>query len=408
MAFPGVLNGVTVLDFSQFIAGPAAGRLMAEMGADVIKIELPPHGDQGRAFPIRRNGGSAYFTQWNIGKRSFCVDLRNPKGLAVMKELVATADVLIENFSPGAIGRLGLDWETVHAINPDLVMCSISAFGQTGPLANQPGFDFIGQAYAGVTSMIGEPDEPPPLLGVVPGDVGAGMSAVAAINGALLWARSDEGGGQHIDVSLVDFYFHTHGIAVELYGASGGEISHTRTGSHHMVNAPLGVFRANDGFIVMAPVAAMWPRLCEAMGRLDMVDDPRFVDNESRMANLHPLVEIIESWLQAQPSDEAALGILQEYRVPCAPVLSIAEAVAHPHLIERGTVRTVDDPRVGTFQIPGMVAKMGSHPEPVDGVTADLGEHNREIVIERLGYAPTKADELLVNGVLHTPDPDAE
>ncbi|MDG2111073.1 MAG: CoA transferase [Actinomycetota bacterium] len=402
MIVPGVLNGVKVVDFSQFIAGPAAGRLMAEMGADVIKLELPPDGDQGRGFPVHRDGASAYYNQWNLGKRSLCVDVRDPRGLALVKELVGQADVLIENFSPGVVGRLGLGWDVVSVINPNLVMCSISAFGQSGPLAEIPGFDFIGQAYAGVTSMIGEPDEPPPLLGVVPGDVGAGVSAVAAINGALLWARSPDGTGQHIDVSLLDFYFHCHGIAVELYTASRGELALSRSGSHHNVVAPMGVFRASDGFVVIVPVPIMWPRLCEAMQRPDLVDDPRFGSDAARMEHREELIEVIEDWLGAQESSLAAVEIMQRHRVPCAPVLSIAQALEHPHLIERGTVRTVPDPHIGPYEVPGMIVKMGSHPEPTDAIAPDLGQHCREIAVEDLGYDNTTVDQLFTDGVLVT------
>ncbi|MCB1743668.1 MAG: CoA transferase [Gammaproteobacteria bacterium] len=397
---PGVLNGITVVDFTQYIAGPVATRLMGEMGAEVIKIELAPNGDPTRAMPVLRNGRSAYFIQQNVGKQSVCLDLRKPEGLEIAKALVARADVLVQNFSPGVMQRFGLGWETVHAINPKLVMCSISAFGQSGPLSDQPGFDYIGQAYAGVTSLIGERGEPPALTGVAAGDVGAGLSAVAAINGALIWARGPDGHGQHIDVSLLDFYFHTHSLAVELHSASGGAVVTDRDGSHHGVIAPLGIFRAREGFLVIIPFPSMWPRVCEAIGRPDLEHDPRFCDNDSRMQNKALLVEIIEHWLAEQPSDAAAIERLQACRVPCAPVLTVPEAIHHPHLIERGTVRTVHDPQIGTFQIPGMAVKLSAHPEPVDRPAPYLGEHNASVLSRLIGYDAARIDVLSDAGVL--------
>lgn len=400
MTVPGVLNGVTVLDFTQFVAGPVATRLMGEMGAEIIKVELTPKGDQSRGLPIIKDGRSAYFIQQNVGKQSLCVDVRDPRGLALIKELIPKADVLVENFSPGVIGRFGLDWETVHALNPKLIMCSISAFGQTGPLARQPGFDFIGQAYAGVTSLIGEPDQPPPLAGVAVGDVGTGITAAAAINGALVWARGPQGTGQFIDVSIVDFYFHCHGVAVEMHSASGGTVIPNRGGSHHTVIAPMGIFRAREGFLLIIPIIAMWPRVCEAIGREDLLQDPRFIDNDARVGNRDVLVEIIEAWLQAQPSDEAAMQRLQDCRVPCAPVLTVPQAMAHPHLLERGTVRNVSDPQIGSFQIPGMPMKMSAHPEPVDQKAPYLGEHNGAVLSAHLGYDEARVRELAAAGVL--------
>ena len=396
----GALNGITVIDFSQYVAGPAATRLMAEMGADVIKVELSPHGDQCRQMPIFRHGRSGYFIQWNVGKRSLCVNMRDQRGVGLVKRLIAGADVVVENFSPGVIGRLGLDWETVHALNPKVVMCSISAFGQTGPLTDEPGFDFVGQAYAGVTSLIGDPDRAPPLTGVALGDVGAGVTAVAAINAALLAARAADGCGQFIDVSLLDFYFHTQSTAVQLHTASDGAIQPMRSGSHHPVVAPMGIFKGRSGYVAIIPNAQMWTRLAEAMGKTALLDDPRFVDNEARLRHRPELVSEIESWLQTQPSDEHAMTTLRKHRVPVAPVLSVADAVRHPHLVERGTVRPVHDPALGSFSIPGMIVKMPGYPEPHELTAPDLGQHNADILTEKLELTAEEIAALTADGVL--------
>ena len=218
-----VLDGYKVLDFTQVLAGPTVTRLMAEMGAEILKVELAPNGDLSRALPFLKDGRSAYFIQQNRGKKSLCLDAKNPKGLEILKSLVEKVDVLVENYAPGTIGRLGLDYETVKQINPRLVMCSVSAFGQTGPLSNRPGYDYIAQAYSGVTSMIGEPDDAPyiPLVGM--GDVSTGVHAALAILAALRY-RDRTGAGQHLDIALLDVYYHYHEASVHTYSGSGEAI----------------------------------------------------------------------------------------------------------------------------------------------------------------------------------------
>lgn len=210
-----IFEGITVLDFSQVLAGPTISRFFVEMGADVIKVELPPAGDSNRQLPFRHpvDGRSAYHVQQNRGKRSLCIDPRDPAGKAALVGLLWQVDVLIESFSPGTIGRLGFDWETVHLINPRIVMVSVSAFGQHGPLAGKPGYDNIAQAYAGVTSMIGEPGATPPLVAVAIGDVMTGVHGFGAV-AAALYHRERTGRGQFVEVSLLDSYFHCHEINV--------------------------------------------------------------------------------------------------------------------------------------------------------------------------------------------------
>lgn len=396
-----ILDGVTVLDLTQFIAGPVTTRAMAEMGAEVIKVELAPTGDQARALPVIKNGRSAYFVQQNQGKRGIAVNLREQRGLEILRGLVARADVLVENFSPGAIARLGLGWDAVHKINPKLIMCSISAFGQTGPLANQPGFDFIAQAYSGVTSMIGEPGEAPPLIGVAVGDVGTAISALAAINGALFHQARHGGPGQYLDIALIDFYFLSHSINVEAYSASGGAIQPTRSGSHHSFVVPNGIYEGADGHVVILAVTQdMWLRLVRAIGRPELADDPRFRRGEDRNANRASLTALIEDWLKQQESIRTACARLQAERVPCAPVLSVAEAVAEPHLIGRGTVREVADPTVGRFQIPGIPLRFSESSVAPPRRAPYLGEHNEEVLTGMLGLTSGAVRELEAAGVL--------
>lgn len=401
MAFRHVLDGLTVVDFTQFIAGPACTRLMAEMGADVIKIELAPGGDLCRVLPVIKDGRSGYFVQHNQGKRSLCLDIRKPEAVELIKGLIAKADVVIENFSPGVIGRLGLGWEVVHAINPKAIMCSISAFGQSGPLRDLPGFDYIAQAVSGVTSMIGEPDGVPPIVGLAVGDVGTAITALAAINAALFHRERSGGHGQHLDIALVDFYFHCHEINVQARSLSGGAIEPHRSGSHHPLVAPIGIFKAKTGHLLIIALGEQWARVCKAMERPDLVDDPRFVDGPARFENRVELVALIENWLATLESDEEGRRRLEAARVPVAPVLTVAEAMQHPHLIERGTVREIEDRGVGRFSIPGMPLRFSDFPANLELTAPFLGEHNGEVLAELLGLGPDEIERLAGAGVLH-------
>lgn len=259
-----VLDGYTVLDFTQFVAGPTCTLMMAEMGAEVIKVEFAPKGDPTRAMPIMRDGRSGYFVQHNRGKQSICLDLKNPEAVELIKELIRKVDVLVQNYAPGVIARIGFGYEVVSAINPRIVMCSISGFGQTGPLAHLTGYDGCGQAVAGVTSMCGEPDEAPHMPMVAFGDVSTGAHAMGAVACALLY-RERTGKGQHLDISLLDTYFHYHEAAVQMTSLSGGEIHPTRSGRHAYYLAPAGIFKSREGYMIIAAVEHQWTALCDAM-----------------------------------------------------------------------------------------------------------------------------------------------
>lgn len=400
MTYRHVLDGVTVLDFTQFIAGPACTRLMAEMGAEIIKIELAPNGDLCRVLPEIREGRSAYFVQHNQGKKSVCLDLRRPEALTIVKGLVAQADVVIENFSPGAMERLGLGWDVVHGINPSAIMCSISAFGQSGPLRDLPGFDYIAQAVAGVTSMIGDPDAAPPIVGLAVGDMGTAISALAAINAALFHRERTGAEGQFLDISLLDFYFHCHELNVQSWSMTQGETLPMRNGNHHPLVAPLGVFRAAQGFIVIVALGDQWLRLCRAMDREDLASDPRFSEGAARLENRNALASIIEDWLQGFDSDRAALDRLEAARVPVAPVLTVADAAQHPHLAERGTVREINDRGVGRFSIPGMPLRFSDFPDSLELQAPFMGEHNEEVLSEKLDLQSAEISDLTSSGVL--------
>jgi CoA:oxalate CoA-transferase len=280
-----MLEGYRVLDFTQVLAGPTTARYLAEMGAEVVKIEFAPDGDISRGVPYLRDGRSGYYVQQNRGKRSLCLDLKKPAAAAITRELIPKMDVLIENYAPGVIGRLGFDYETVRKLNRKIVMCSISTFGQSGPLATRPGYDFIGCAYSGVMSMIGERDRPPVIPQVGIGDITTGVHGLSAILAALLH-RERTGEGQFVETSLLDCYFSYNDMTVHTASLSEGTFLPRRNGSHHFAVAPLGVFDGKENAIlIMASTQHQYGYLCAAMGRSELATDVRF---ETNAEGAHP------------------------------------------------------------------------------------------------------------------------
>lgn len=404
-----MLTGYRVLDITQFVAGPTCTRLLAEAGADVIKVELAPHGDRSRAQGIkaRRQAGepaassqSTYFFQHNHSKRSLALAWKHPRSIAILKTLAARADVLVENFSPGVMARAGLAYEQLSAINPRLIMCSISVAGQTGPLSTQPGYDYIAAAYAGVTDQIGEADGAPAQLPLAIGDVSTGVAAAMAIGFALLH-RERTGEGQHIDAAILDTYFHMHEVNVPRVALRGDRFTPKRNGSQHPDGGPTGHFRCCDGsYINITALAHQWGQLAAAIGQPELVDDPRFRDARARRDHNSEIVALIEGWLGAFDTRQAALEALERHRVPCAPVLTLNEAMAHPHLRQRGTVREVYDQQLGDFAIPGPPVKFSRWPARV-GLRADLlGARNEAVLKELAGLSDPEIAALYDEGVL--------
>ncbi|MCZ6888532.1 MAG: CoA transferase, partial [Gammaproteobacteria bacterium] len=340
-----VLSGIRVLDFTRNLAGPSCTRMLVEMGAEVIKVEQAPFGDRTRGA-ADGPGRSLLFVQQNRGKKSVCVNFRDPKGIALIEQLIPHCDVVMESFRPGVFAEMGFGYEQVEQIKPDIILCSLSALGQTGPLAHKPGYDYIAQAYAGVTSMIGEPGEAPYIPCVGLGDVSTGVHAALAIVAALRH-RDQTGEGQHLDVSLLDAYYHYHELNVNTYSASGGKIKPTRNGRHMTYLCPAGVFRTKDGDLVMMAHGQHWKDLCRAMDRNDLITDERYKNDRARLAIKDEVVALIESWLQRFDDRDSAVEYLERFDIPVGPVLSVAETVSHPHLRARRTVRTIKDDVLG-------------------------------------------------------------
>ena len=401
-----MLKGYRVLDMTQIVAGPTCTRIMAELGAEVVKVELPPLGDRTRVGGLKsrdpahkQSSRSTYYFQHNHSKKSIAVDFKNPKGLALLKKMVAKFDVLVENFTPGVMARAGLSYDELKKVNPKIVMCSISMAGQNGPLSKRPGYDYIAQAYAGVTDLIGETDGDPALITMAIGDSATGLSAAMGIAFALLH-RERTGEGQYIEATLLDTYFQMHEVNIPRISLRKG-YQPKRTGSQHPDGGPTGIFKCGDGtYISMALLPHQWKSFCEAIGNVELIEDPRFNTAALRRDNNLQLKKISESWLATFPSRDAAIDELDKFRIPCAPVLSLNQVVEHPHLRERGTVRKVKDDVLGEFDIPGFPVKFSRWEINKDLKADSLGEHNTEILKEYLNLTDDEIDRLYEERVL--------
>jgi crotonobetainyl-CoA:carnitine CoA-transferase CaiB-like acyl-CoA transferase len=396
-----MLKGYRVLDIGQFVAGPTCTRILAELGADVIKLELAPSGDRGRFAgdkprdpALRKSSQSTYYFQHNHSKRSLAVDIKQERGRALVRALMPKLDVVVENFAPGVMARAGLGYDELSRINSKLIMCSISLAGQSGPLSDKPGFDYMAAAYAGITAAVGERDRGPAQLPIAIGDCATGVTAAMSIGFALLH-RERTGEGQYIDCSLVDTYFNMHEVNVPKASLRGEQFAPPRLGSLHPDGGPTGVFRyRNDEFISIMVMPHQWPQMVKAMNMPELAADVRFRDARARRDNNEALRTIIEAWLGHFANRREALAALEAERIPCAPVLGLHEAMAQPHLRERGTVRRVTDEAIGAFDIPGLAAKF-SRWSPATELCADrLGEHNEEILRDMLGLSDADISQL--------------
>lgn len=394
-----ILAGIRVLDFTRALAGPTCTRLFAELGAEVIKVESAPGGDMTRRISKIRNERSLYYVQQSLNKKSLCLDLRKPESIDLLKDLVRQCDVVVENFKPGVIAEMGLGFETLQTLKPDIILCSISALGQSGPLSGKPGYDYIAQSYSGVTSMIGDPNDAPslPLIGV--GDVMTGVHGAFAVAAALLY-RNRTGKGKHIDIALLDAYYHCHEVNVHQFSGSNGAIKPTRGGRHLSYVCPAGVFRGTGGYITIMAFLHHWHDLCRAMGRPELIEEPRYKDDQARLRCGQELVDLIEAWLKTFPDVDSAIARMEEFNVPCAPILSVAETVTHPHFVDRGTIRTVKDRLAGEFAIPGHPIKFVGEQANKDFVAPTLGENNAEVLRTVLGKSEADIAGLAARGVL--------
>ncbi|MDH3678366.1 MAG: CoA transferase [Acidimicrobiia bacterium] len=396
------LDGVRVLDLTQYLSGPACTLLMAGLGADVIKIEPAPGGDASRQLPIVDGPRSSFYVQQNRGKRSVCVDLRTPEGIAIVAELAAECDVFVENFSAGVLDRRGLGQDALRAANPGLVYATISAYGRDTSKAHLPGYDLIGQAMAGTVALAGEPDGPPLAAGAPVADVAAGMMAFGAIVSAL-YGRVTSGEGQYIDISLVEPIFNMHPFQIQGPSLTGGEARLRRTGRHFGVIPPAGTYKGPEGWLAIQVLEPQWDRLCEAAAEIGLGDDERFATPADRAANRVALVDELEAWIQTFPSDRAVLDHFEAHRVPAGPVVDPADAHEHDWFWERGALAELDDPVLGRMRVPGFpIHTSAQPPRSVEPPAPFLGEHNAQVLAGLLGYDRARIDSLTTAAVLQS------
>jgi crotonobetainyl-CoA:carnitine CoA-transferase CaiB-like acyl-CoA transferase len=395
------LDGVRVLDLTQYLSGPACTLLMAGLGAEVIKVEPAPGGDASRQLPIVEGPRSSFYVQQNRGKRSVCVDLRHPEGPALVRDLAAGCDVFVENFSAGVLGRKGLGPDDLRRADPRLIYASISAYGRNTTKAHLPGYDLIGQAVAGTAALAGEPDGAPLAAGAPIADVASGMMAFGAIVSAL-YGRVSSGEGQFIDISLVEPVFNMHPFQVQGPSVAGSDRRLRRTGRHFGVIPPAGTYLGPDGWLALQVLEPQWERLCEAAASIDLAGDERFATPEGRAEHREELVDTIEAWLQSFDSNESALAHLESHRVPAAPVVDPADAHEHEWFWERGALAELDDPVHGPMRVPGFPIHTSAQPRrTVEPPAPFLGQDNAEVLRELLGYDSAHIDRLAEDGVLY-------
>lgn len=395
---PGPLSGVRVLDFTRALAGPFCTRLLCDLGAEVIKIEPPP-GDQSRDFMyVTEEGISGYFMQQNVGKKGLCLDLRVPLGKSLARKLTDLCDVVVENYRPGVMARLGLDYDTLSRTNPGLVMCSISGYGQTGSSINRPAADHTAQAMSGVAHLNGDADGRPRLVGTAVGDTVGGAHAFGAICAAL-YRRSITGQGQHIDLSLVDSLIWQNEWAFEYLLLSGGRELPRK--SRPVVNVH-GIYKARDGYVTLAAVTQEgWENLTKVMGRPDLASDPRFLTPPDRELRWKEVDTLIEQWVLTFPSAKAAVHAFTDVGgLVGSEVLSIPEVLEAPRMEERGLLTEVENPILGPVKVLNSPFKFSDSDSGARDHAPLLGEHSIPVLRELLGLSQEKILDLVGTGAV--------
>lgn len=389
------LKGIKVLDLSRILAGPYASQILADHGADVWKVEIPGKGDDTRHFgPPFQNGESAYFLSINRNKRSITVDMKKSEGIEIVRELAKKADVLLENFRPGALDKLGLDYESALAANPRLIYCSVSGFGQTGPWSKKPGYDLAIQGMGGLMSLTGEKSGPPTKVGTSIADIVSGMYAAQGILLAL-YAREKSGRGQRVDISMLDGQISLLTYQAGIYFAE--DKSPTRLGNQHPTICPYETFKTRDGYINLAVGNdRLWKTFRELVG-LD--DDPRFATNPKRVAARDELFVILTDIFSADTT-AAWIEKLERAGVPAGPIYTVGEVLELDQTKAREMVVALEHRHAGKIRVTGTPVKLSDTPGGVSSPPPLLGEHTAEILREILGYDDVKIAELTNAGAI--------
>lgn len=394
----GVLAGIRVIELGTMIAGPVAATLLGDFGAEVIKIEPPGTGD-----PIRHSGPfvgeeSLYWNVEGRSKRSVTLDLRKPEGQAVLRRLVAHADVLVENFRPGTMARWGLSYDVLKELNPRLVMLSISGFGQTGPNAERPAYDRISLAYAGFLNMTGYPDRPPVRPGTALADYQSALLGAFSIMIALYERDARGGDGQQIDLSLFEAVFRFTDVMITAYDKLGTE--RERSGNRHFAASPGDHYLSSDGKYVALTVAAsnVFKRLCTAIGRPELGDEPRFATHIRRVENYDEINGIVADWIKARPA-AVVIHILEANGLPHSLIYTPKDIVADAHYAARGAIATLEHPVIGTLKLPAIQPHFSNGPPPEMRPAPALGADTSDVLTELLGMPAAEIAALYTNGI---------
>lgn len=392
------LEGIKVLDFTRALAGPYCTYILRDMGAEVIKVEMPGEGDPVRGLPpLTAQGDSPHFITRNRGKKSITLNLASAKGKQMVKDLAQKVDILVENFSPGVMDRLGLGYEELSKVNPKLVYASISGFGHTGPRTSEAALDIVAQAMGGLMSITGYPDGPPTKVGTMIGDVLGGLYTTIAILGALRYSLVT-GEGQMIDTSMQDSVFAVASVEFPSSYFLDNQVPR-RSGNAHPVHAPFGTFPAKDGTVVICVQPAQWETFLKTIGRDDLIGNPGYADLAGRAKHRDEIIAFTEEWTKARTMDEV-LTTLRNAHVPCSPVPSIDQVAHDPQLLTRNMIIEVDQPLSGKVKVTGSVFKMSKSPCGLTAPAPALGEHNREIYSRLLGYSEAEIKKLAAEGII--------
>lgn len=393
----GPLEGVKVLSFGRFLAGPFAAMLLADLGAEVIKIEEPKRGDGGRGNGPFIKDLSSYFLSINRGKKSFTLDVRHEKAKDIIKGLIQQVDILIENFRPGVMREMGLEYEVAKEINPRLIYVSVSGFGQYGPYAPKPSFDMVAQGMGGTISITGEAGRSPVRVGYSIGDIGSALFAIIATLAAI-YERERSDRGQHVDVAMMDSQVALCENACARYFATG-EVPEP-LGSRHPIVTPFQVFPTQtDEMVVIAFRDEEWKKLCEVIGRWDLVEDGRFKTGADRTKNHAILEPTLSEVFRTKPRDEW-LSIFKEAGLISSPVNNIEQVVKDPHVQAREMILDVAHTRLGKLRLAGTPMKFSRTPCRIEKASPDLGEHNGEILMEKLNLSLGEIERLKEDGVI--------
>jgi crotonobetainyl-CoA:carnitine CoA-transferase CaiB-like acyl-CoA transferase len=393
----GPLYGLRIVDMTRVLAGPFCSMFLADMGAEVIKVEGPGKGDDARDYPPFLRGVSAYFTNLNRNKQSIVLDLKRPEARDILIDLLKKSDVLLENFKPGTMDKLGLGYDAIKGVNPRIIYASISGFGQYGPYKDRPGYDIIGQAMGGLMSVSGWPDSPPTRTGTAMADIVAGLNACIGILAALK-GRENTGVGERIDVALVDSMVSAMETVIQIYLVEGR--TPQRVGNRYEFIAPYDSFAAEDGWVVIGVGGQdVWKRFCHVIGNDALAEDPEFLTNKDRVKNVIRLEGIVTDWTSKRKVADI-VSLLMGASVPCSPILSVDQICNDPNIAKaREMIVEMDHPLGGKMSVVSCPIKFTNRKTSIRSTAPGHGQHTRQVLTDILGISAEEYARLKEAGV---------